>query len=723
MEAIKFGTEQLGFCFSKDSGYLEQIIYNEKQISVHSRLWKVQTAKGWLDIASMERFRFECCGAMLKLYWENAEALVTVTLRTETVSGTSETVSKYDKLRMNINVDLKADNSQCSAGSNAGAHTGINAVNRVQFPIIEGLKFAQEDYLLVTWQNGSLIKNPIDSLLCKGEQIPFWMGRGKYAYENDYPAGLSYQYTTFYSPEEFGYYFATEDEDAYIKSYTYEYNKEQHALDFYITNYPENMGRTTNYCMPYDFVMTLFEGDWQVATRLYRQWAIRQKWCKARLCEKHIPEKVKKTDFWRVNHTNDAVGTRTQEYFDTSVMLRDTLDCNLGLHWYGWNLNEEHDWDTPDYFNDEVRAMGWPEQLKEWNKRFDEAGIVKIPYTNARLWERTTKSWEEYHAEAAAIKGENGEVAHEPWTEAQHLTTVCPSCALWQNKVVDMCKEYVVEEGFDGAYLDQVASFNAMLCFDESHPHPLGGGSWWNASYHRMLSNVRALFGEECIMTTESCCETYIDVFDLFLILDVNFQHSGFNAVMGNGNAVSVPLFSMIYGNYALSYGSICLFRNPLEQFEYNLVRNTLWGMIPSIDGAEMSELVNGREHLAVMKRVVDSFKAHKDVLMYGRLYEVPSCVCKDYESCVGIGGESGSAARISGECEITWSGKNQDIYTFTDIFPAVSAAVWESAAGERYLFAYNYSDKAMIAKVCGRTLEERTITVAGKSFYWEQLA
>ena len=347
------------------------------------------------------------------------------------------------------------------------------------------------------------------------------------------------------------------------------------------------------------------------------------------------------------------------------------------MHWYGWNLNKEHDWDTPDYFDDEKRRMGWPEQLRQWNKRFSDEGIVKIPYTNARLWERTTKSFIEKNIAAAAIKGEDGEIFNEPWTAEQHLTTICPSCAVWQNKVVDMCREFVVEEGFDGAYLDQVASFNAMLCFDERHSHSCGGGTWWNDSYHRMLRSVRALLGNESIMTTESCCETYIDIFDLFLILDTNFQETGFNAVMGNGQAESVPLFSMIYGDYALAYGSVCRFTDRIDRFEFNFMRNILWGAIPSVEAGDMVQLNSGQQHLEIIKRGVDFYKMHKNMFLYGRLCEIPHYTCE--------------------MCEIDWSGIKEgttsETYTYVDKFPAVCIVIWEDSNGKKYVIAYNYSN------------------------------
>ena len=669
---LTFENHQVALHFHAETGYLEGVTYRGSFIPLRSKLWQVEAGGKTLEIGDMTRFYYTRYPDALKLFWENDAAQVIVTVCPD-----------GEKLRLNLQVQLFRGNT----------------VGKVHFPIFEGLRFDTDNELIITWQNGRVLKNPVDNFLCKGLQVPFWMGRGKFGYENDYPAGLSYQYTAFYSPAEFGYYFATEDPDAYIKSYAFHYNEKLHAMDFFITNYPENMGKTHSYCMPYDFVLTLFQGDWQDATRLYRTWAIQQKWCKEKLTDKYIPENVRKSDLWRVNHTDDALGTRTQEYFDTSVFLRDTAECDLALHWYGYNQFTEHDWNTPEYFSPELKASGWPEELRKWNHKFTDAGIVKIPYTNARLWERTTKSFQCEGGLAATIKGEDGNFVHEPWTAIQQLTTICPSSALWQQKMVDMCREYVLDEDFDGAYLDQVASFNAMLCFDETHPHPRGGGSWWNDAYHQMLQKVRQILGKDRIMTSESCCETYVDVFDLFLILDINFQLNAF-AAMTDGKVEQVPLFPMIYGDYALSYGSICCFTGEAAQFEYNFIRNILWGIIPSVEAGTAEQLATGKAHLEAVKRGVAFYKANKDVLFYGRPVELPKYTC-------------------TASHKVDWVARDEEQkpHPYTIEGPAIYAVIWESAKGEKYLFAYNYSESAQTM-----TLNGTEYPLPGKGFISQKL-
>lgn len=659
MNSIKLSTKNTTVCFDSEKGYLKQIEYGDKVILLQSKLWSIHTTQGNLTINDMDRFYVQSYDGVRKLFWENDATKICVTVR-----------AKDGKIRWNINAEVLGD----------------NAISKVQFPILEGLNFDSDNYLLITWQNGHLLKNPIDGLLSRGEKVQAYVGRGTYAFESEYPAGLSFQYTSFYSPSEYGYYFSTEDSEAYIKTYGYYYNKEMHALDYILTNYPENMGKTKGYCMPYDFVIKMFDGDWQTATNIYRQWAIEQKWCTKRLSEKKLSEAVTKTDLWRINHTNYDLGTRTQEYFDTSVMLRDALDCNLSLHWYGWNMRAFHGEDYPDYISEQKKAEGWPLELKKWNERFSAEGILKIPFTNARLWEKNTPTFKSCKAYDAAVKNEKGEIPEEYWGKGMDLRPMCPSTAMWQSKVVDYCREYIADCAFDGVYLDQIASFNATLCFDETHPHPLGGGNWWNNSYHKMIRSVRDLLGDEKFITTESCCETYIDVLDLFLVLDTNMQYGAFNSLTASGIATSVPLFSMIYGEHALSYGSICRFSDRVDRFEYNLVRNTLWGILPCIEGIDMEQFRNGTEHLAVTKKVVDFFKAHKQTILYGRICEVPKYNCNhlkiDWE----------------GKCEGSKGGR----FGYEETYPAVNAVIWQKSDGKKILLAYNFSDEEQTIELNG---------------------
>lgn len=664
MEFITYASNGIQLKFDNVNGKLMKVIYREFIINMVSPVWRIEIKNsGKVNIVTIDdqmSFYHKITGNSLILSWKNDAYKVKVTINED-----------YSKITWGIDVNSLIKD---------------NCISKVIFPVIGNIKTishdGEEDYLILPWQNGWLIRNPINTFLNKENAIPFWAGRGGSKYENEYPAQYSYQFTAYYSPHKYGFYFCTEDGDAYIKTMGY-YSRSGNCFDFMVTNYPENMGSTTEYHMPYKFTFRMFKGDWQTAAAMYREWAIMQQWCPSRLIDRNLPKNLIKADLWCINHTNYNLGTRTQEYFDTSMEMKEKLHCNLALHWYGWNMGE-HDLNYPEYISQDLE--GWTEQLTIWNDEFSSRGIVKISYVNARLWDAKTRSWTNENAEAGAIKNEKYQIPDESWNPKALLKPMCPSTSLWKGKVKDFGSSFINEYKFDGLYIDQVASYNATLCFDSSHPHPAGGGKWWNASYHEMVTGLRNRVGEEKILTSESCCESYIDLFDLFLILDTNLQK--YFLFTEYDYCESIPLFNMIYGDYALSYGSICRFSDTLEEFEFNFMRNLLWGILPTVEGVDMDQLNNGSssEYLDILKKGVDFFKENKELILYGRLTEIPQYSCK--------------------LMSINWIGMGKNI---SKEFPCIYATIWKNVDNQIYCLAYNFNK-------CNEDINIKNIPIALKA-------
>ncbi len=646
----------------EQTGKLVSMAFKDREYLSPSNLWRVSLTDGnekkSMDLDDGFSFSSRITKNFLVLTWENDNLKTVVNV-----------LSEEEKLRWNIVVASKKTDYKISS---------------VAFPIINGIETIKttddDDVLLVPYQGGWLIHDPVKEFLKNSnDDVPFWLGRGGNKYEGEYPASLNYQFTS-YSSSGIGCYIGTDDPEAYIK--TFRYYDANGSFAFEMENYPENAGGTTSYSVPYDFIVRFYEGDWQRSVEIYREWAIEQKWCRKPLIEKGIKENVLKTDLWRINHQNYALGTRTEEYFETSKMIRDRADANLALHWYGWNLGA-HDVDYPKYISDEVKATGWEKKLENWNKRFTEEGIVKIPYVNARLWDNIHKSFKEENVLASAIRMENGELPDEPWNGGR-LNSVCPATALWQTTVTDFCDDYVNNLSFDGLYIDQVASFNATPCYVKEHPHPSGGGTWWNNSYHHMLRKVRGRVGDDKILTSESCCETYIDMFDIFLVLDNDIDFNGmFLSFLKKTYAEPTPIFSMIYGKHALQYGSICKASDRTDTFEYKFIKNILWGAMPTIEGFAMDQITdkNADEHFRVIKEGVGFFKANKEKMLFGRVCAVPEIECENIAS------------------------RFDESPVENEVFPIVIGVVWENPDNSKDYLLYNTSDKVENIKVNGKAI------------------
>lgn len=637
-------------CIEEEKGLILSIQEAEQELALRGSFWKIERTQACpLTIADMEQFTYELRGEdRLVLTWKKEAFRVCVTFREE-----------EQKLKMHI-----------FAGG------GEEKLERIHFPVYGGIERISEaeDELILPWQNGFLIRNPIDTLLNTENEVPFWMGRGGKKYENDYPAQYSYQFFAYYQKAVKGYYMACEDGKAYTKTIGLHYSEEVNGMDMVFTNYPEGMGEVSYYSLPYSYAFCFFTGDWQTAAKIYREWAMQQKWYTP-LGDRRLPQAVKEIDFFRINHEHYALGTRSEEYIETCRLIRDRLNCVPAMHWYGWNKAPKHgDWypEMADYSN-----QAWHEELLGINHRLAEMGVKKIPYVNVHLWDKFLPSFEAEEAAESLVVKEAKVVEDEPWSADRNLFAVCHADPKIKEKALKLFDRLLQEDGFDGIYIDQVASFNATLCFHKGHGHPVGGGSWWADEYHNLLETLRSMMPEGKFLTTESCCECYHDVFDLFLILDTCSQGKMFDHLCGAGNSKSIPLFAMIYNDSAVSYGSVCTFENQTPQFEFNFIRNILWGMVPTCEGMELREIKNDTEKWEIIRRGVDFYRKHREVLLFGTYEEY-----FETEAC-------------------------RKTIAFREALidcPGVIASVY-SYQGETYVYAYNYTEEVQRITVRGREL------------------
>lgn len=633
---------------NEENGAIVSIKDTENELRLIGSIWRIEMGdKSVLTLWDMTEFTY-LHSEQLVLQWIKEDIRVKVTI-----------AEAGGKLKMHI----------FAAG-------GRRALNRIHFPVYEGIeKITQkDDYLILPWQNGFLIKNPVDNLLNTEKEVPFWMGRGGKKYENDYPAQYSYQFFAYYEKNTKGYYMACEDGVAYTKTIGLHYNAVTDGMDMMFTNYPEGMGEVKYYSLPYKYVFRFFKGDWQTATKIYREWAVKQKWYTP-LRDRNLPKAIEEIDFFRINHEHYALGTRTEEFVKTCSLIKEKLACVPAMHWYGWNKALKHgDW-YPEMAN--YNNVEWHNELVKINHILADIGVKKIPYVNVHLWDKFLPSFKAEEAEKSLVLQESNVIEDEPWSEDKNLFAVCHADNRIKNKALALFDRLVHEDGFDGIYIDQVASFNATLCFSKNHGHPAGGGSWWSDEYHRMLNTLRDMMPADKFLTTESCCECYHDVFDLFLILDTCSQDHGFHEVCGCENCNSIPLFAMIYNDSAIGYGSICKFTNNDEQFEFNFIRNILWGMIPTCEGMELEEISADTEKWSILKRGVDFYKENREVLLYGTY--------KEYFQKEG--------------CE-----KKIQFGNFSKMCPGLVGSVYVYD-NKTYGFAYNYTDSAQMVTVRGHNM------------------
>ena len=519
----------------------------------------------------------------------------------------------------------------------------------VIFPLVRGIKAAQSDSIQLAYPRylGQLIKNPVERMPLEKMYYPSYRSKMQFS-------------TLFKYDGSNGLYVGTFDSKAYEKKFLYDLDQKDTSLKWETIHYPEGMGQSSNgYDMPYEAAIGVYEGDWITAAKIYRKWAVNQFWCsKGKLSQrKDIPE-------WFLNTVLWFSGMATPKM----IPLANYLDVPIAYQWYNWHevLFDSY---LPDYF---PPVKGFEKEAQE----LQNAGIKIVPYINSRVWEVNSKSWKEENPYSAATKAPyqaldglpvhnwgpaNKELAiyYDHWAGYNHAV-MCPTTKIWQNKQAEITNRLVSEYHVDGVYLDQIASFYPMLCFDPEHGHTLGGGNYWVAGYRDLISKVKKEnreINKEAILTSEGHAETYLD------LLDGNLACNSVTIA-----PELIPMFHYVYSGYALTFGRATgrwhtEWKGDKHTTGLPLVmRNAqmfVWGEQLGWFNPNVIDLPSEEaEYIKLLAKTLTNESAKK-YLFYGEMVR-PFQLYGDYPTL-----------------EAKWSGNQQDTK-----MPAVMHSVWKSEDG-----------------------------------------
>ncbi len=561
----------IGLKFFKDEGFGLYSIKNVQKDhdfllgqTKGSTLWKIKFKHSSNRIVNIDN-NVECARSYffeksadgtnltLHLYWKD------ITLDPEAKSvNVHATVRLDDSALLYWKIDVENNSRQFGTWE-------------ITYPLLAGLSAPDDINMQLAYPDfiGCLLKNPVKRISEKFDDDP------RPPQVMSYPsARCNMQFSTLFDGKSGdGLYLATHDSKANVKKFGYDVDGKDKSLKYSIKNYPEDMGipgSQSSYKMPYEAVIGVYEGDWITASKIYRRWAIDQKWCqKGKLSQrKDIPQWYLNTPIWFVG---DMSTTK-------SVPLAKFLDVPVVFQWYTWT---ENPFDTyyPDYF---PPAEGFSKKAKE----LQNAGIKIVPYINGRIWDMNSKSWINEHPESAACKApfmliddiisfskwplcawQDLTIIKEHWAD-NPFAVMCPTTKVWQNKLSEIVTRMVSELGVNGVYIDQTAGCQPAYCFDPSHGHPLGGGHHWidgNRKEIELTHEKARKHNPEIILTSEDFAEPYIDVFDGLLAYNTSYiipDH--------------IPLFGYVYSGYCLLYGQGA--SSPGLSFKMNNARMFLWG-------------------------------------------------------------------------------------------------------------------------------------------------
>ena len=300
----------------------------------------------------------------------------------------------------------------------------------------------------------------------------------------------------------------------------------------------------TGWETPGDVVIRTFSGDWFDLAQIYRGWVSRGAgWWPGHGTQyrEDTPEWfadnpvwIMSNGPWPCNEPPIAISEAVAKIKRFAAFM-DDLPC--AVHWYNWH-EVPYDSNFPNYF---PAKSGFAEGVRE----VQEAGVRVMPYLNAHVWDTALPSFET-EGKLGSVKAFDGSQPIKTYA-GNDFAPMCPATEMWQEKVKELVHRLAGPEfNVDGVYLDQVSAQAAMLCFDETHPHPSGGGNWWTTKgYWPLLDSIREEL-PDLVLTSESNSEPY-----------ANRIHGYLSWLCYREGDASIPLFHAVYGGSCQLFGRL----------------------------------------------------------------------------------------------------------------------------------------------------------------------
>lgn len=367
--------------------------------------------------------------------------------------------------------------------------------------------------------------------------------------------------------------------------------------DIEVKTFTENMGipgKSSNATFP--VVVQACDGNWWKAAKLYRQWALEKApWTQRGLVEKRndVPVEFKEIGLWMIGGWVPSQGVQ-----DSLIKAAALFQTKIGTHWYEWHVSK-FDFDYPEL----KPKPGFAEAVKNMTQK----DILVMPYLNGHVWDQALPSYAQMKKYACMQK--NGKVYEEMWGRPPHpFSGMCPYTKAYQDFIAQFCIDFAGTYKLKALYLDQIGAVTPSWCFDPSHGHPLGTGSYWMDGYRKMISKIKQGTNGTVAITTENTEEIYMDTIDGFLTWD-------------NMSSEDIPLLAAVYSGYTAYFGSPSDEKDDLDAFAVAHGRGLLWGNQLGWNGGWLTYKAD--KYMAKIK-CLDKFSKYrllgKKFLIYGEL-------------------------------------------------------------------------------------------------------
>lgn len=558
----------------------------------------------------------------------------------------------------------------------------------IRFPRLLNLREQSGEQLAVPLWVGQQAENPRQMLrTAKGEPKRL---------EWNYPGLLSLQCLAVANRDGPGLYAACDDAGDFLKDFAV-FGTTNSAMNFEIRHRPERPAVTArDYTLPYSVVLGTFHGDWFEAAQIYRAWATNQIWIKeSRLARGLIPPWVTNTALWVWNRG------RSTGVIDPTIALQQKLGLPVSVFWHWWH-GCAYDAGFPEYLPPREGEASFQTALQRAHAH-DVRGIV---YMNQRLWGLTTASWTNENAARFAVKTSDGNIRPEVYNTFTHqaCASMCMGTEFWRGKYAGLATSAVTELGVDGIYMDQACS--SLACFDTSHGHPIGGGTYWMKGFQTLASEIRRrnLSRGGPALAGEGCGENWLPHLDLMLALQVSRERYA-----GADGWETIPFFHSVYHEYAVFFGNYSSLtqppyddlwpaefapKEPLKlldrkfstQFRLEQARAFSWGQQPTVANflpAQLSERTQEIDYVLRLARV--RARATK-FLLTGQLLPPPHV--------------SAPTAEIPMSRLSIYAGQQEGVKEFSKRVSQIHAAAWRAHDGTVAIAIANISDQPIVPRL-----------------------
>jgi hypothetical protein len=507
--------------------------------------------------------------------------------------------------------------------------------------------------------------------------------------EWEYPGLLSMQFLALYGGEGPGLLVSTDDMQLMAKRFAV-FGDGRDGLGLEVIHLVPVGGDGDGSFEPgYDVLVRTFDGDWYTAAAHYREWASKQWWVEqSRVRTGQTPDWVRDTGLWVWNRG------RSPGVLGPAVTLQNQAEMPVSVFWHWWH-GCAYDVGFPEYLPPREGA----EAFREAVAGAQQHGINAIVYMNQRLWGMTTESWKERDAQRYAVKQPDGSVAPEVYNTFVKApnASMCMGTEFWRDTYAGLAEEVVCDLGVSGIYMDQACS--SLACYDASHGHSLGGGTYWMEGFKALEGDIRARCAKvkEVGLAGEGCGEAWLPHLDMMLSLQVSLERYA-----APGMWEPIPLFNAVYHDVATQYGNYSsLTRPPYDslwpeefapkepltlldrkfaaQFRLEQARSLVWGQQPTLANFRENQLDERAEEIDYLLTIARVRRTALKYLRDGVFLKPPPIDAPTNEIPI---------SRLS-----IYAGQQDAVQEYAKVVPSVLASAWRSPDGDVGIVLASISD------------------------------